>query len=123
MLKSQSFIKKGKKFIQEDLEESKKIASIRDLFLAFLGRDYHLSSARDLFDWEVSWIISQDLSLYDLLDRLGNILDFLNGDQEDVNWEEEETSHVIALVEESAGDLPLKELSSLMQFFIDKKWF
>lgn len=121
MLKSQSFMKKGKKFIQEDWEESKQLASMRELFLAFLGRDYNAPCARDLFDWEVSWMIGHDLSLYNLLDRLGNILDFLNGDQEDVNWEEEEASHIIALVEESAGDLPLKELSSLMQSFIDKK--
>lgn len=121
MLKSQSFMKKGKKFILENEEESKKLASIRDLFIAFLGRDYHVASARDLFDWEVSWMIGQDLSLYSLLDRLGDILDFLNGDQEEINWEEEETAYVIALVEESAGDLPLKELSSLMQSFINKK--
>jgi hypothetical protein len=122
MLKSQSFLKRGKKIIQEEgVEESRQVAFIRDLFLTFLGRDYHGGTARDLFDWEIAWIFDREESLYKLLDRLGDILDFLDSSREDMAFEREEGALLVALVEESAGDLPLKDLTELMQTLLSKK--
>ena len=122
MLKSQAFLKRGKRFIQdEELEEGRQVAAIRDLFLTFLGRDYHEGAARDLFDWEVSWIFNRDETLYKLLDRLGDILDFLDSEREDMVFEKEEGAYLVALVEESAGELPIKDLTQIMQTLLSKK--
>lgn len=121
MVSSQNFCKKAKKLVKEEsLTNEEIIKELKILFVSSLIKLYDEFLLQDLFDWQVQKFSSQ---LYELIDRVRDIIDFLHNKNDNISFSDEEKDIIINLVDESAHKLSLAELTQLMNTLIRKGFF